>query len=106
MADQRQRRDSEANRDEGGADPQSDDGVDHHEIGRPEHAELARRKMAKPDRPKKSEGKEQRERRDRPEIEAKHASSPAFEGTDRTGARETHPISRNPHIPAAPRPHT
>src|SRR6202790_4233513 len=83
IAYQRQRRDAEPDRDKGETDPQSDDGVDHHEIGRPEHTKLARRKMPELDRQENPKGKEQQECRDHPEIEAVHARSPALEDTDR-----------------------
>src|SRR6266436_8385577 len=104
IADQRQRGDAQADRDKGRSDPQSDDGVDHHEIGRPEHAELAPRKMPKPDRPENSKGKEQHERRDRPEIEAADAHSPSLEDADRTRTGEPRRVHRNPDIAGLPRP--
>src|ERR1700686_4248967 len=83
IAYQRQRRDAEPDRDKGAPDPQSDDGVDHHEIGRPEHTKLARRKMPEPDRPENPKGKEQQECRDHTEIEAMQCRCPAVEVTNR-----------------------
>jgi hypothetical protein len=104
IADQRQGGDAEADRDEGGTDPQSDESIDHHEIGRPKHAELAWRKMPERDRPENAERKEQHGCRDHSAIEAGDPHSPGLEGAERQRARETHHIHRNPDIAALPRP--
>src|SRR3954447_19663122 len=68
IADQRQHGDAEADRDKGISGPQSGDGIDQHEINRPERPELARRQMAEPTA-KYSECDEQRERRKHPQVE-------------------------------------
>src|SRR5438445_2651836 len=61
ITDQRQHGDTEANGHECVAYPQSGDGIDHHEIDRPEGSHLARREMAEPDADEYSEDDEQQE---------------------------------------------
>src|SRR5882757_8838161 len=66
IADQGQQRDTETDRDERLPHPQSDDGVDHHEIDRPERSHLARREMSEPIR-EYTEQDEQQGGREHPE---------------------------------------
>src|SRR6266567_1490134 len=104
IADQRQHRDAEPDRDKSRTDPQSDDDVDHHEIGRPEHAELPRREVPQPDRPENSKGKEQHERRERPEIKVAYAHTPPLERADCTRTGETRCIHGYPDEAGLARP--
>src|SRR3954447_24646326 len=68
IADQRQRGDAEADRDKGVARPQPGDGIDEHEIDRPERPQLTRREMAEP-AAKYPKSHEQGERREHAQIE-------------------------------------
>src|ERR1700675_2125975 len=49
IADQRQRNDGKTDRYERLPDPQSENGIEQHEIDRPECSHLARREMTEPD---------------------------------------------------------
>src|SRR6187549_3834946 len=75
IADQRQRNDGKADRHERLSDPQSGDGVDQHEVNRPERSHLARREMTEPDAGENSKRDEQQECRKHPEVEGADAGA-------------------------------
>src|SRR6266700_4346939 len=102
IADQRQRADAKADRDEGVADPQSGDGVDQHEIDRPERSQLARREMAEP-AAEYSECDEQQECEQHAGIKGADAGSGVAESADRKRARDSCDIDRGPAITGAAR---
>src|SRR5258706_14528414 len=97
ITDQRQRDDAKADRHESMPDPQSRDGVDQHEIDRPERSELARREMAKP-ATEYSERDEQQECRQHPDIEGANAASGIAESADRKRTRDPQDIDRAPRV--------
>src|SRR5450432_2874301 len=83
IADQRKRRDAEADRDEGIAEPQARDRIEQHEIDRPERSLLARGEMAEHIGAEISEREEQYEHHERPEVEGPNASPGIVHDTDR-----------------------
>src|SRR3954453_17474554 len=75
IADQRQRGDADADRDKGVTEPESDDGVDHHEIDRPERVHLPWPQVPHPDRKDAAEDDEQNGRYKETAIEGVHAGT-------------------------------
>src|SRR5258707_15875353 len=69
IADQRQHRDADADRDEGIAAPQARDGIELHEIYRPERSLMPRRESAEHVGAEVSEREEEHEQHQRPDIE-------------------------------------
>src|SRR4051795_11761701 len=95
IADQRERGDAEADRDKGVAHPQAGDGIDEHEIDRPERPQLARREMSQP-AAKYSESNEQRERREHAQIEGANSLTGVIISADDERSRDPHRIDRDP----------
>src|ERR1700754_176129 len=104
IADQRQRGDPETDRDEGISNPQSGDGIDQHEIDRPERRQLPRREMTEHICAKYSECNEQHERRKHPEVEGAYSLASLVEFRDHERARYADDIYRGPGIARAARP--
>src|SRR6266850_1301818 len=100
IADQRQRGDGQADHNESVADPQSGDGVDQHEIDRPERSELTRREMSEPAR-EYSECDEQQQCQQHSDIESADAGPGIAERADRKRARDSQGINHGPRIPSA-----
>src|SRR5258708_3618968 len=100
VADQRQHGDTDANRDKGVADPEARNRIEQHEINRPERSLLARRKMAEHVRAEVSEGKEQQERHQHPDIEGTRAHPGIAENADRKQTGDARNIDGNPDVTA------
>src|SRR4029453_18190031 len=83
IADQRECADAKADHDKGVSDPESGDDVEQHEIDRPEHAHLAQREVAEHAGAEKTEGEEQQERDQSPQIEGANARPGISDGADR-----------------------
>src|ERR1700712_2525674 len=80
IADQRQRRQSEAEGHERGAEPEAGDGVAHHGIERPERGELARVEVTQHDAEEKPEREIEQERQQHPSTKRADPGFGIFHG--------------------------
>src|ERR1700722_9794885 len=97
IADQRQRDNAKADRHEYPTDPQSDDGVDQHEIDRPKGSQLPRPKMAEP-AAEHPERDEQQKCGKHPVVESANAGPQPVRCADGNRSCDPHDIERNPRI--------